>query len=182
MHKVFADILPEAQRPGAVNAYNSRTASGNHGWDAVHRVMTLIDWQEWVAHLGFTNDNLTAKNAVIPIVYWIYQSGIEKDINNPIRRKKDKIAIKKWLCVSLLKGIFSSGTDGVLTKIRNVLKDNSDTSIFPYDKIKDAFKDNPTKNFVFDDDFIHSLLGTQFNAKNCFLLLALIYMTSQPTK
>lgn len=130
---------------------------------------------ELLAHLGFTNDNLTAKNAVIPIVYWIYQSGIEKDINNPIRRKKDKIAIKKWLCVSLLKGIFSSGTDGVLTKIRNVLKDNSDTSIFPYDKIKDAFKDNPTKNFVFDDDFIHSLLGTQFNAKNCFLLLALIY-------
>lgn len=48
LHKVFADILAEAQRSGAVNAYNSRTASGNHGWDAVHRVMTLKDWQEWV--------------------------------------------------------------------------------------------------------------------------------------
>lgn len=130
---------------------------------------------EFLANLGFTNDNLTAKNAVIPIVYWIYYSDIEKDINNPIRRKKDKIAIKKWLCVSLLKGIFGSGTDGVLTKIRKVLKDNLDTSSFPYEKIKDAFKDNPTKNFVFDDDFIHSLLGTQFNAKNCFPLLTLIY-------
>ena len=47
LHKVFADILAEAQRSGAVNAYNSRTASGNHGWDAVHRAMTLKDWQEW---------------------------------------------------------------------------------------------------------------------------------------
>ena len=49
LHKVFADILAEAQRSGAVNAYNSRTASGNHGWDAVHRAMTLKDWQEWVS-------------------------------------------------------------------------------------------------------------------------------------
>lgn len=48
LHKVFADILAEAQRTGTVNAYNSRAASGNHGWDAVHRVMTLKDWQEWV--------------------------------------------------------------------------------------------------------------------------------------
>lgn len=141
-----------------------------------NRVKTCITSTfELLAHLGFTNDNLTAKNAVIPIVYWIYSMRIEKDINNPIRWKKDKIAIKKWLCVSLLKGIFGSGTDGVLTKIRKVLQDSLDTSAFPYDKIKEAFKDNPTKNFVFDDDFIHSLLGTQFNAKNCFPLLALIY-------
>ena len=48
LHKVFADILAEAQRAGTVDAYNSRAASGNHGWDAVHRVLTLKDWQEWV--------------------------------------------------------------------------------------------------------------------------------------
>lgn len=142
-------------------------------WNRVKECITSAF--ELLAHLGFTNDNLTAKNAVIPIVYWIYSMRIEKDINNTIRWKKDKIAIKKWLCVSLLKGIFGSGTDGVLTKIRKVLKDNLDTSGFPYEKIKDAFKDNPTKNFVFDDDFIHSLLETQFNAKNCFPLLTLIY-------
>ena len=130
---------------------------------------------EFLANLGFTNDNLTAKNAVIPIVYWIYYSDIEKDIKNPIRRKKDKIAIKKWLCVSLLKGIFGSGTDGVLTKIRKVLKDNLSTPIFPYDAIKNAFKDNPTKNFNFDDDFIDSLLHLQKGQTACFPLLALLY-------
>jgi uncharacterized protein with ParB-like and HNH nuclease domain len=140
--------------------------------DSVFEAFILLE------KMGFNNQNLRAKNAVIPIIYYIYQRGIETTINNPVRFGDEKKKIRTWLCLSLLKGVFGSQGDTVLTGIRKSIKAElamNTASTFPLERIRDDFKSNPAKNLSFDDDFIEGLLTTQKDEPDCFPALALIY-------
>lgn len=140
---------------------------------------SIIESFRLLSNLGFNNHSLRAKNAVIPIIYYIYHSGIENEINNPIRYNEEKSLIRKWLCLSLLKGVFGSQSDAVLTTIKKAIKtelsDSTKQPTFPLERIKEEFKTNPAKNLSFDDDFIEGLLTTQKDASDCFAILSLIY-------
>lgn len=46
---------------------------------------------------------------------------------------------------------------------------------FPLEQIKEAFKDNPTKNLAFTSEYVEGLLTTQKDDPNCYPILALIY-------
>ena len=146
-------------------------------WDRIKK--SIIETFTLLSNLGFNNHSLRAKNAAIPIIYYIYHCNIENEINSPIKYKEDKLLIKKWLCLSLLKGVFGSQSDNVLTGIRKAIRaelaDTSKQTNFPLDRIKDEFKKNPAKNLSFDDDFIEGLLTTQKDASDCFPILSLIY-------
>ncbi|WP_367916548.1 DUF262 domain-containing protein [Leadbetterella sp. DM7] len=146
-------------------------------WDRIKK--SIIEAFTLLSNLGFNDHSLRAKNAVIPIIYYIYHRGIENDINSPIKYKDDKLLIRKWLCLSLLKGVFGGQSDTVLTSIKKAIKaelaDTSKQPTFPLDRIKEEFKGNPAKNLSFDDDFIEGLLTTRKDAPNCFPVLSLIY-------
>ena len=43
------------------------------------------------------------------------------------------------------------------------------------EQIKEAFKDNPTKNLAFSSEYVEGLLTTQKDDPNCYPILALIY-------
>lgn len=122
---------------------------------------------------GFNNDSLRAKNAVIPIIYYVYWNNIEGSLLKKTEHLKCKENMRKWLCIALLKGVFGGQTDTILTKIRNVLKNHSG-DIFPLDDIINAFK-GQDRNFSFDDDFIKNILRTQKNSSACYPILSLLY-------
>ena len=132
-----------------------------------------------LSNMGFNNQNLRAKNAVLPIIFYIYYKNIANDINNPIKYNDDKQFIRKWLCMSLLKGVFGSQSDSVLSTLRKTIKtelsDTSKVSTFPLKKIKEAFKSNPAKNLSFDDELIEGFLTTQKDSSNCYSILSLLY-------
>ena len=147
-------------------------------WDRIKK--SIIEAFTLLSNLGFNNANLRAKNAVIPIIYYIYHRGIENEINSPIRHTEDKQLIKKWICLSLLKGVFGSQSDNVLSGIRKAIKaelvDTTKPQKFPLDRIREEFKSNPTKNLSFDDELIEGLLATQKDSPECFAILSLIYL------
>jgi uncharacterized protein with ParB-like and HNH nuclease domain len=136
---------------------------------------SIIEGFKLVSSFGYNNSTLRAKNAVIPIIYYIYHKGIEDDINNPIRYVDDKAVIKKWLHVSLLKSVFSGQSDNVLTGLRDTIKANLKAPLFPLKAIKDKFKSSPSKNLSFDNEYIESLLKTQKDDVQAFSILALFY-------
>lgn len=146
-------------------------------WDRVKK--SIIESFTLLSKSGFNNQSLRAKNAVIPIIYYIYHSGIENDINSPIKHLEDKKLIRKWLCISLLKGVFGSQSDTVLSGLRKSIQaeldDTSKKPSFPIERIKKAFEQNPTKNLSLDDEFIEALLTTRKDAHQCFPILSLIY-------
>lgn len=125
--------------------------------------------------IGFNNVTLRAKNAVIPIIYFIYYKGIASTICNPAKHVCDRKLIQKWVNLSLLKSIFGGQTDSVLTTLRRVIKNNLNDPEFPLQKLMDEFKSNPTKNYSLEDDFIEGLLQTQYESADSFYLLSLLY-------
>lgn len=152
-------------------------------WDRIKK--SIIECFILLSNLGFNNQNLTAKNAAIPIIYYIFQRRIEGTINKPNPNddeKSDKELIRKWLCLSLLKGFFGGQADTVLSRIRKVIKteldDKTKQPSFPLDSIKDEFEAEATKNLSFSDDLIDGLLTTQKDEPNCFSILSLLSVMS----
>lgn len=142
-------------------------------WDRIYD--SIIAAFTLLASWGFNDSSLRAKNAVIPIIYYIYHNNLEKDINNNAKHGDEKRQIRMWLCISLLKGVFGGQSDTVLSGIRKVLKKNLGTGCFPYEQIKEEFRTNPAKNLSFDEEFIDGILTIQKDAPNCYPVLALLY-------
>ena len=128
-----------------------------------------------VERWGFNDSNVRAKNALIPIAYYIYHHGIEEDIMNPLLYKEEKEDMRRWFCLSLLKRVFGGQSDSVLVTVRKVLTDQIDKSKFPLMEIKEAFRDNPSKNLSFDDEYINGLLSLHKDDTSCYYVMALIY-------
>lgn len=124
---------------------------------------------------GFNNASLRAKNAVIPIVYYIYHHRLEDEILKDQKHQEEKKGMRKWLCISLLKGIFGGQSDSVLKKIRKVLNETKEQNVFPFAQIKEEFAGDDAKSLSMSDDAIESILTTQKEDANCFTILSLLY-------
>lgn len=124
---------------------------------------------------GFNDSSLRAKNAVIPIVYYIYHKNLEDDILKDHIHKEERKSMRKWLCISLLKGVFGGHSDSVLTSIRKVLRNNQDTNEFPFEQIKAEFANNDAKSLSLSDEVIEDILKTQKDSPNSYTILALLY-------
>lgn len=124
---------------------------------------------------GFNDTSMRAKNAVIPIVYYIYQHQQETEILKDQKHKEEKQAMRKWLCVSLLKGVFGGQSDSVLTTIRKVLDENKDHNKFPFAQIREAFAGDDAKSLSLSDGVIENILTTQYESPNCYAILSLLY-------
>lgn len=139
---------------------------------------SILSTFDLIKSFGFTDFTLTSKNAVIPIVYYLYHKDIYNDYTNKIAFKEDRQEIKKWLLIVLIKRLFGGTSDSVLSQIRksfteDITKSKIDDSIteFPKDKI---FK-HIRKDISVGDEFIEELLYTQKDNRYSFPILALLY-------
>lgn len=137
----------------------------------------IIKVFELMHSFGFNDYTLTAKNVTLPILYYIYHKKNYINFVNGINNRNDRVIIKKWLHLVLLKRIFGSQTDNILTKIRkgftqDIEKQKIASSLveFPFAEIN-----RELKNTEVTDVFIENLLLTQKDDKYCFSILALLY-------
>jgi len=127
---------------------------------------------------GFTDYTLTSKNAIIPIVYYLYHKQIYRDYSTKIEFKNDRESIKKWLHIVLIKKIFGGQADSVLTQIRKAftsdiktLKVKPEIAEFPVDEINKNIK----KDTTVGDEFIEDLLYSQKDDQYTFSTLSVLY-------
>jgi len=114
-----------------------------------------------LVELGFNAESITANNAIVPIIYYIY---IGLPINSEV--KKD---IKKYLTLALVKQMFGRAADTVLLDFRNIIKEEkSIKKLMISDKLKQ------TEKFDIDEEFLEELL-TKKKSPYTFLLLTLLY-------
>ena len=135
---------------------------------------SIIASFELIEKLGFNDKAFRAKNAAIPIIYYIYYNKLNKKIIKATYDKEDKELISKWINLSFIKSIFGGQTDTVLVNIRKVLKENIGNR-FPLEGIINAFKNDPARNYALDDDFIDGLLTSQYESNEAFYILLLLY-------
>ena len=141
-------------------------------WDSIRE--SLVATFNLLSQLGFNDSLLRAKNAAIPIAYYIYKNNLAKTIVKTTYDKADKKNISKWLSMSLIKGMFGAHSDGMLKTLRGVIQDSVGNK-FPLDEIINKFKGNVDKNYTFTDDIIDSLLEEEYGSTVCSLTLMLLY-------
>ncbi|MBQ7155439.1 MAG: DUF262 domain-containing protein [Synergistaceae bacterium] len=123
--------------------------------------------------LGFNDATFRAKNAAIPVIYYIYHKNIAGQITKPTYNADDRKNIARWLNLTFIRSIFSGQADSVLVSMRNVLKHTQAVN-FPAQELMNAFKSNPTKNYSLDDDFIDGLLKAHKGSNEAFYVLSLL--------
>lgn len=156
-----------------VKNFNAETVEEfGRNWERIKK--SIVEVFRMLENWGFNDSSLRAKNAVIPLIYYVYHHNMEDSLNKKTWYIEDKNCMRKYLCIAILKGIFGGQTDNILTKIKNVLDANSTVGLFPLKAIAEEFKGND-RNFSFDDDYINSLLTTQKDHPACYSILALIY-------
>ena len=142
-------------------------------WDRVEK--SVIAAFKLLEGWGFNDTSVRAKNAVIPIIYYIYYNELENVINKKTACLDEKKAMRKWLCISLLKGVFGGQSDSVLTRIRGVLREDLNKNYFPFEEIKARFATDASKNLAITDELIEGWLSIQKDAPMCYTVLALLY-------
>ena len=145
----------------------------DNNWNRIKKCIDVTF--ELLKKWGFNDSSLRAKNAIIPLVYYIYYNKLENDILKDHIHQDEKKSMRKWLCISLLKGVFGGQSDTVLSGIRKVLKNNIGSNNFPFDQIKAEFAGNDAKNLSLSDEVIDDILKTQKDAPNCYPILSLLY-------
>jgi len=145
-------------------------------WDKIRdAILSVFDL---VKSFGFSDSTLTSKNALIPIIYYIYHKGIFKEFHTKIEYSSDRHIIAKWLHVTLIKRIFGGTSDSVLSQIRKAFTSDVskmaiefDTPAFPISSINE----NTKRDMGITDEFITDILLTQKDDAYAFSILALLY-------
>ncbi|MFA5667944.1 MAG: DUF262 domain-containing protein [Balneolaceae bacterium] len=138
----------------------------------------ILSTFDLIKSFGFTDFTLTSKNAVIPIIYYLYHKGIYRDFSNKIEFKQDRENIKKWLHIVLIKRLFGGTSDNVLSQMRRAFTDNiseskikPEISNFPIDTIFNHIR----KDTSVGEEFIEETLFTQIDNQYAFSILSLLY-------
>ena len=117
---------------------------------------------------GYDGKKLTSTNVVIPIAYYFMK---HKNSNALIGESKE--IIKKWIIISLAKGLFGGSSDTILTRARKAIDNgiNENSNIFPWQYLKKEFASGNRTLKVLEDD-IKSMLD---NKRLTFSILAILY-------
>lgn len=149
-------------------------------WDEISAC--ILETFRLIRSFGLNDASLRAKNAAIPIAYYLYhkgrdafagKEGVFSSINKQAFHIQDRKLIRQWLHMSLLKGVFGGQGDALLTSLRKIIKANMSAGSFPLTKIIEDYRGH-SKDLLFDDDFISRLLKTQKDDASCFSILALL--------
>jgi uncharacterized protein with ParB-like and HNH nuclease domain len=127
---------------------------------------------ELVAKLGYSRDNLTATNTLIPIAYFIYKNGFEESILHSAHRGDDRQAIQEWLARVLIKGTFGGQPDAIYPRMRDLVNEN--IGKFPLQETINHYRGR-RKAINFSDDDVENLLDLQYGNAKTHCVLTLLY-------
>jgi hypothetical protein len=148
-------------------------------WDAVQAsILTVFDL---ISGFGYDERSLTSKNALLPIMYWVHHKGIAKAITSQVALRGERDTIRRWLHTMLLKGVFGSSADTVLASIRRAFVGEEfgapfvlpNVTQFPSEAIGVILR-SQGKDPQVTDEFIDSLLYTEYEDRQTFTILALL--------
>ena len=157
--------------------HKEKTEKMENNWASSKKSLELAF--RLISSFGFSKENFKANNAIIPIAYHIMQLGNPENIvySNDFREHRDNI--KKWLILSLIKGVFGSDPDSVLGLLREILKANGDKP-FPLNTIIEKFKKSKNKAIAskaieITDDDINRLMDLEYGDAETRAVLMLLY-------
>jgi hypothetical protein len=139
-------------------------------WDELATAFRMA--VELISSFGFSRENITSNNLIIPIAYYIKSIGNPSNFVASSNYAEDRKLLKKWFIASLLNRVFSFMPDGLLKPVRTIIDDNPGS--FPFDKIANYFR-GTNRDIIFTDDIIDNLLQTKYGTGDVLVVLSVLY-------
>ena len=143
-----------------VSKFKSISTKIKDNWNKIDDAITKT--AKLLLQIGFAGDNITSYNAVIPIIYYVYNGGKLE--------KKNKKEIRKYLIVAQLKKLFGASANTTLTKTRDALKGVKDFEL----KVFSGVTLTGDKDFKVDKDVVQKWLKYK-KGKYTFMVLTILY-------
>jgi len=125
-----------------------------------------------VSKFGFNDKNLVAKIALLPIAFYLGKFNKKNFVDSTDKDDvRNQIIIQKWLIISLLKNAFGGSSDTILKNLQDVINEQKDFSVLPYEALNKKLNIEPT----FNETEIDNLLATNYSTKYSYLILSLLY-------
>ena len=140
-------------------------------WDTITKA--LRDAITLISSFGFSRENITSNNLIIPVAYYLKSIGLPNNFETSTSRVDDRKNIKLWFVSALLKRVFSFAPDGVLKPVREIIKNQSSNG-FPVDTIFGHFK-GTNRALQFTDDDINNLLYSKYGHGDTVVILSILY-------
>lgn len=136
--------------------------------NALLRAATLLQ------QFGYNERNLTANSVIVPIAHYLHLRGAGDSYLDSTTDAVDRLALQRWVTRSLIKrGIWGSGLDTTLTRIREALT-ASDGTGFPVADVEAAMS-SVGKGLSFDAAEVDELLNLKYAGQRTFSVLSVLY-------
>jgi len=135
---------------------------------AIRRGVDLVNF------FGIDGDNLTSANALIPVIYYLFQRPKLTLRGTTPFEVRNAGAVRRWVGAALLNGAFGGSSDAMLRDVRDVLQKHNNGDYFPVNEINEAVE-RSNRTGYFDDDAIRRVLDLRYRNKPTFLALSLLY-------
>lgn len=137
--------------------------------DAIENTFRLLNRH------GITGDNLGSLNAVLPLVYYLYNTPNFDFRGSSEFERVNAAAMHRWLVNSLLVSAFVGHSDQTITTARTAIRDHLRVGRdFPVQKLFDAMAKGGRLSQV-DERTIEELLEMQYGKPRTFVALSLLY-------
>ncbi len=134
--------------------------------DNIENTISLVN------KFGFNDKNLVAKIALLPISFYLGKQNKKNFVDSTDKDDvRNQIIIQKWLILTLLKNAFGASSDNILKNLQDVINEQTDHSVFPYEALNKKLNIEPS----FNDTEINNLLATNYSTKYSGLILSLLY-------
>ncbi|MGI8924869.1 MAG: DUF262 domain-containing protein [Fimbriimonadales bacterium] len=135
----------------------------------------LFNCADLVRSFGITGPALTSTNALIPTAYYLFKHKGESLRGTTQFDIRNASAIRRWLILMLLQGVFGRASDGLLHEIRAIIDSQSEVSDdFPATEII-AQLSASGKMVPLSEASIENLLAKSYKRPETFLALSLLY-------
>lgn len=155
------------------NFNNTNLGLIEQGWKAIRSAIERgVDLSNY---FGIDKDSLTSKNALIPIIYYLFKQPKQKLQGTTPFDKRNAANIRKWLLMALLNNVFGGSSDTMLQTIRDSLqKHGNEGQDFPIDAINAAIKKRGHST-TFDQNSIDRILNLTYRDSETFLALSILF-------
>lgn len=152
------------------NFTNQAIAAIETNWDKIR--IAIEQTVRLTNSFGIDRSNLTSRNALIPLIYFIYHHPDVSFLGSTPYETKNALLMRHWLIMSLLNNIFGRSSEQVLTNTRKILNGHKEELDFPF-KALTAELSRMNYSLYLDENSINRYLSTTY--PNAFLQLTLLY-------
>jgi len=164
----LTDTLPIQYKVKKFTKPNLEKIENN--WETIK--ITIQSTVELVDRFGFSDRNLVAKGALLPIALYLKKLNQKHSVASSHKDDvQNQSVIQKWLTIVLLKGSFGGSSDTTLKQLQDTINGQTDFSTFPFEAINKKLDIEQT----FSEGEIERLLATAYRTRNSYLILSLLY-------